>query len=104
MRLILAFLLAVVASPCSARWTFCVAEDGEVIWITDVFRPIHERERLESEFLAALRSRGVKRADAQCPQPLEEKADALNAQFTAVEFQRKLGRTLRAIPFSDATR
>ena len=37
------------------------------------------------------------RADAQCPQPREDKTEAVNAQFQAEEFNRKLGATLHAV-------
>ena len=40
---------------------------------------------------------GAARADAQCPQPREDKTEAVNAQFEAEEFNRKLGATLHAV-------
>jgi len=36
-------------------------------------------------------------ADAQCPLPREDKTEAVNAQFEAEEFNRKLGATLHAV-------
>ena len=33
---------------------------------------------------------GAARADAQCPLPREDKTEAVNAQFEAEEFNRKL--------------
>ena len=50
MRLAFAVLAAVVASPAEANWTFCVAESGQDIWITDVFAAAHKREWLEADF------------------------------------------------------
>jgi hypothetical protein len=91
----LALVVVVAATP--ARWTFCVAEAGEDVWITDVFVAERPREKLEADFAASLRARGA-HADVQCPAPRDDKTEALNAQFTASEFQRKLGRTLHVAP------
>ena len=88
-------LIAAATSPAGPRWTFCVAEAGQDVWISDVFAAQRKRESLEAEFAARLRARGVE-ADAQCPQPLADKTEAFNAQFTAAEFHRKLGQTLHA--------
>src|SRR5436305_12323667 len=87
----------------AARWTFCVAESGRDIWITDVFAAAQSREKLEAEFVADLRARGVARPDAQCPAPQADKTLAVNAQFTALEFHRKLGDVLHAAepPFAN---
>ncbi|MDE3175052.1 MAG: hypothetical protein KGM15_02960 [Pseudomonadota bacterium] len=97
MRYALAVLLA-AATPAPTRWTFCVAESGHEIWITDVFAAAQPRQQLEAAFAAALRARGVARPDAQCPAPLDDKTEAVNAQFTAVEFHRKLGDALHVAP------
>jgi hypothetical protein len=87
-------LVVLLAAASPARWTFCVAESGRDIWITDVFAAARGRERLEAEFAAGLRARGVARPDAQCPAPQADKTDVVNAQFTALEFHRKLGDVL----------
>jgi hypothetical protein len=83
------------------RWTFCVAssKSGDV-WITDVFAAERDREQLESAFKAMLERKGGAGADAQCPLPREDKTEAVNAQFEAEEFNRKLGATLHAAPAS----
>jgi hypothetical protein len=93
MRFALALIIA-AASPAGAHWTFCVAEAGQDVWISDVFATAHKRERLEEEFAATLRARGVAHPDAQCPEPQDDKTEVFNAQFTAAEFHRKLGQTL----------
>ena len=90
MRYALAVLLA-AATPAETRWTFCVAESGRDIWVTDVFAVAEPREKLEAAYVAALRAQGVARPDAQCPAPQADKTEVVNAQFTAVEFHRKLG-------------
>jgi hypothetical protein len=95
MRFALALILA-AASPAKAHWTFCVAEAGQDVWISEVFAVVHKRERLEAEFSASLRAFGVSHPDVQCPEPQDDKTDAFNAQFTAAEFHRKLGQTLHA--------
>jgi hypothetical protein len=95
MRLALAVFIA-FASPAQARWTFCVAESGHEIWITDVFAAAQTHDRLEASFAAELSARGVSRPIAQCPAPRDDKTDAVNAQFTAAEFHRKLGDVLHS--------
>jgi hypothetical protein len=93
MRFALALIIA-AASPVHARWTFCIAEAGRDVWISDVFATAHKHERLEAEFAATLRASGVAHPDAQCPQPQDDKTEVFNAQFTAAEFHRQLGQTL----------
>ena len=80
------------------RWTFCVAasKSGADVWITDVFVAERDRVELESAFKAVIERTGA-RADAQCPQPRDDKTEAVNAQFEAEEFNRKLGATLHAV-------
>jgi hypothetical protein len=80
------------------RWTFCVAssKSGADVWITDVFAASRDRAQLESAFKAMVERTGAS-ADAQCPLPREDKTEAVNAQFDAEEFNRKLGATLHAV-------
>ena len=102
MRGSIALVAIVVGLPALAdaepRWTFCVAasKSGADVWITDVFAVERDREQLESAFKAMIERTGA-RADAQCPQPREDKTEAVNAQFEAEEFNRKLGATLHAV-------
>jgi NAD-dependent oxidoreductase involved in siderophore biosynthesis len=95
MRFALALIIA-AASPAGAGWTFCVAEAGPDVWISEVFAAARKREALEAQFAASLRARGVAHPDAQCPEPQGDKTEVFNAQFTAAEFHRKLGQTLHA--------
>jgi hypothetical protein len=103
MRRSIALAAVVVSLPAVAlaqpRWTFCVAssKSGADVWITDVFAAERDRERLESAFRAMLERMGAASADAQCPLPREDKTEAVNAQFEAEEFNRKLGATLHAV-------
>src|SRR5271157_403291 len=85
------------------RWTFCVAsaDDGVEVWISDVFAADGNRERLEGAFRNAVARLGASDANAQCPQPREDKTVAVNAQFDAEEFNRKMGATLHAVPAND---
>jgi hypothetical protein len=102
MRRSIALVAIAVGLPALAdaapRWTFCVAasKSGAEVWITDVFAAERDREQLESAFKALLERRGA-RADAQCPLPRDDKTEAVNAQFEAEEFNRKLGATLHAV-------
>jgi|HubBroStandDraft_1064217.scaffolds.fasta_scaffold679301_1 hypothetical protein len=99
MRFALAILLAAFAQPAHASWTFCVAESdgGKQIWITGVFPAARDRELLEADFKMLLRTRGVGGAVVQCPAPQDDKIDAINSQFTAAEFHRKLGDVLHSV-------
>ena len=103
MRPSIALVAVVAALPAVAlaqpRWTFCVAsaKNGADVWITDVFASERDRERLESAFKGMLERMGAAGADAQCPLPREDKTEAVNAQFEAEEFNRKLGATLHAV-------
>jgi len=101
-RFSIALVAVVVGFPTLAdaapRWTFCVAasKSGADVWITDVFAAEHDREQLESAFKAIIERTGA-RADAQCPLPIEDKTEAVNAQFEAEEFNRNLGAILHAV-------
>jgi hypothetical protein len=108
MRLVatsIALVLIAGAAPASASggWTFCVAvaPGGQEVWISEVFAAPRAREKLEADFANYLRGRGVAGADAQCPRPEGDKTAAVNAQFTAAEFNRKLGRALREVAASE---
>ncbi len=48
-----------------------------------------------------LERKGAARPDAQCPEPLEDKTEAVNAEFEAEEFNRELGATLHPAEASE---
>jgi hypothetical protein len=85
------------------RWTFCVAaaEDGAEVWISDVFAAEASRERLEGAFRAVVERQAATKANAQCPQPRNDRTDAVNAQFDAEAFNRRMGANLHAVPASE---
>lgn len=91
-------VLVAIAQPASKGWTFCIAEAGEDIFVTEVFEASLDREKLEASFAARLRPHAVAHTVVQCPAPLSDRIEAVNAQFTAIAFQRSLGRTLHAEP------
>ncbi|MGA2492024.1 MAG: hypothetical protein ABSF67_03635 [Roseiarcus sp.] len=96
-------LVAASSAPAAAAselWAFCVASarGGDAVWITDVFAATRDRVRLERDVKAYLARQGVTRVDVQCPAPVADKTAAVNAQFAAVEFNRKLGATLHEAP------
>jgi hypothetical protein len=97
----IAVCLPALANP-APRWTFCVAssKSGADVWITSVFLAQQARGQLESAFKAMIERSGAN-ADAQCPLPREDKTEAVNAQFEAEEFNRKLGATLHAVLASE---
>jgi hypothetical protein len=102
MRRSIALVAIALALPALAdaapRWTFCVAasKSGADVWITDVFATERDRVELEGAFKATIERSGAW-IDAQCPQPRDDKTEAVNAQFEAEEFNRKLGARLHAV-------
>ncbi len=107
MRHAAALAAILVSLPAAAhdapRWTFCVAatRGGAEVWISDVFAAEGSRERLEGAFKGAIERLGASRADVQCPEPRDDKTVAVNAQFDAEAFNRKMGAILHAVPPSD---
>ena len=87
------------AAAANVSWTFCVASarGGDDVWITDVFAAARGREKLERDMKAYLALQGATRVDAQCPAPVADKTAAINAQFAAIEFNRKLGAVLHEV-------
>ena len=104
-RLALAALFALLPGAASAapHWTFCVAasRDGAEVWISDVFAAEGNREKLEGAFRTALERLGGSNADAQCPNPRDDRTVAVNAQIDAEAFNRKMGANLHAVPASE---
>ena len=98
-RVLIGFCALGAPIPARAGWTFCVAESsgGKDVWITGVFAATRERERLEGDFRAYLRSHGVARPVAQCPAAKDDKTEMVNAQITAAEFHRNLGDPLHEV-------
>jgi len=98
-RIVVGLLLAAAPLPASAGWTFCVAAapGDKDVWITDVFAANRDRERLETDLKVYLKAAGVAGAVAQCPLPQDDKTEVVNAQFTAAEFNRKLGHALHEV-------
>ncbi|HEY1944107.1 MAG TPA: hypothetical protein VGH40_18495 [Roseiarcus sp.] len=97
--ILLALLIGAAPAQASASWTFCLAVSpgGKDVWITDVFAAARDRERLETDLKSYLKTQGVAGATAQCPLPGNDKTDVVNAQFTAAEFNRKLGHALHEV-------
>ena len=101
-----AVLCIVLAAPpvqASARWTFCVAAalGSSDVWITDVFAANADRERLENDLKNLLTRQGAQRIVAQCPMPSDDKTAAVNAQTSAEDFNRKLGKTLHPLALAE---
>jgi len=102
----LAALICMVAwrpAEAAARWTFCVgaALGAKDVWITEVFPATQERERFEVELKGLLARQGAARVVAQCPQPIDDKTEAVNAQTAAEAYNRKLGSALHAVSAQD---
>jgi hypothetical protein len=100
----LAFALCLpAAAEAAPRWTFCVAAagGGTDVWVSEVFAADTSRERLEGAFRSTVERLGVSGADVQCPQPLDDRTEAVNAQTTAESFNRKMGARLHAVSAGD---
>ena len=98
--LVAALTFAQTASEASQMWTFCVASapSGGDVWITDPFASSRGRRVLELAMESTLKRREGERVLAQCPQPSSDKVTVVNAQTTAIEFNRKLGAILHELP------
>jgi hypothetical protein len=100
--LIALLAIAQTAGEASQMWTFCVASapGGGEVWITNPFASASDRHFLEWALQSTLKWRG-ERALAQCPEPSSDKVAVVNAQTTAIEFNRKLGAILHEVTEHD---
>jgi hypothetical protein len=91
--LALAALLVVPGVADAGEWRFCVgvAPEAHETVITDIFASPEDSARLERRFEAYYRGRDGRALTFQCPRGYGERVDALNAQTTALEFDRQLG-------------
>jgi len=98
--LILVFALGASPSRAAPLWTFCVASEygTKDVWITSLFSPTSDRERLEADLKVLLERQGHANIIAQCPRPSEDKLSVVNAQTTADAFNRNLGSVLHEVP------
>src|SRR5271166_3971781 len=58
------------------------------------------RERIEAAFRSAIERLSGPGVDAQCPEPRADETVAVNAQFDAEAFNRRMGAKLHAVPTS----
>ncbi|MGA2487964.1 MAG: hypothetical protein ABSF49_18555 [Roseiarcus sp.] len=65
--------------------------------MTQVFSAYARREVVESELEAFLKRESLSGFVAQCPQPSPNKVAVVNAQTTAIEFNRKLGAVMHEL-------
>jgi hypothetical protein len=101
--LVATFTFAQTAAEASQMWTFCVASapGGGEVWITNPFASSSDRHALELAMQSTLKRREGERALAQCPQPSADMTAVVNAQTTAIEFNRKLGAILHVLSEDD---
>ena len=94
--------LTPAAASAAEAWTFCVAasKGGADVYISDVFPAEGARERFEAAFRNAVQRLSGPGADVQCPQPRTDETVAVNAQFDAEAFNRKMGAKLHGVPTS----
>jgi hypothetical protein len=98
--LVVALAFAQTTSAASQMWTFCLASapGGGEVWITNPFASSSDRRVLEAAMQAALKRREGERTQAQCPLSSSDRAAVVNAQTTAIEFNRKAGKILHQLP------
>jgi len=98
-----ALAFAPTSSVAQQKWTFCVASapGGGEVWVTDPFASSSDRHALELALQTTLKLHAGERVSAQCPQPSSDKVGVVNAQTTAIAFNRKLGAILHAVPESE---
>ncbi len=103
LALVAALAFTQTTSEAAQMWTFCVASvpTGGEVWITDPFASSSDRRVLESAMQSTLKRREGERVLAQCPQPSSDKVAVVNAQTTAIAFNRKLGVILHELPEQD---
>ena len=100
----LAAFVILALTPAAARaaeaWTFCVAasRSGADVYISDVFSADGARERFEAAFKSAVERLSGPGADVQCPRPRADETVAVNAQFDAEAFNRRMGAKLHTVP------
>lgn len=86
-------LLVTMGGARAQEWRFCVgvaAASHEAV-ITDVFASPAESARLEHRFEAYFRAKKGHALTFQCPRGASARLDAINAQTTALQFNRQMG-------------
>jgi hypothetical protein len=97
-------VLALAACPARAQeWRFCigVAPSAHESVITDIFASEAQSAQIEHRLEAYFRSRRGKALTFQCPRGAPERFAALNAQTTALQFNRQLGFAVSGLPAAD---
>jgi hypothetical protein len=86
------------------QWRFCigVAPAAHESVITDIFASEAQSAQIEHRLEAYFRSRRGKTLTFQCPRGAPERFDALNAQTTALQFNRQLGFAVSGLPATEA--
>lgn len=88
--------VAAVIAAGAARaeeWRFCVGvvpASHETV-ITDIFASAADGARLERRLESWFRANKGRAATFQCPRGAAERLDAVNAQTTALQFNRQMG-------------
>jgi hypothetical protein len=101
-------VVALTLAACPARaqeWRFCVgvAATAHESVITDIFASEAQSAQIEHRLEAYFRSRRGKTLTFQCPRGAQERFAALNAQTTALQFNRQMGFAVSGLPASDVT-
>jgi hypothetical protein len=92
------------AAASAGDWRFCVgvAPAAHEVVITDIFASAAESARLEHRFETYFRARKNRVLTFQCPRGSDERVEALNAQTTALQFNRQMGFSVSSLPAAEA--
>jgi hypothetical protein len=98
-----AWLVATNSAVLAQEWRFCVgvAPGAHEAVITDVFASAAESARLEHRLENYFRLRKARALTFQCPRGATERVAALNAQTTALQFNRQIGFSVNGLPASE---
>ncbi len=99
-------VLALAACPARAQeWRFCigVAPMAHESVITDIFASEAQSAQIEHRLESYFRARRGKTLTFQCPRGAQERFDALNAQTTALQFNRQMGFAVSGLTAAEVT-
>ena len=99
---VVAIAFAATAPASAQDWRFCIGVDpaSHEAVITDTFASSADSGVLERRFENWFQARKGRALTFQCPRG-GERLDALNAQTTALQFNRRMGFSVGSLPAAD---
>ncbi len=92
MRKLSIAILLLSASPCSADWRYCLAQDapGKRVYYTDPFETAHNVDRLERAFNAWLAEKRLGHSWGMCPRAFSPRGPSQHVQ-AALRYNQHIG-------------